>query len=80
MGWAGKHQQMRIEPMKPSFTGQRSVPSTDRKFRPTDEHLIEENKEDVDKINHGDKLAPVPGQHPTKFTEVDKDAKKSEEV
>lgn len=44
--------------MKPSFTNQRNIPMTDRKFHPTDEHLIEENKEEVVKINHGDKLEP----------------------
>ncbi len=42
--------------MKPSFTNQTQPPATDRKFHPTDEHLIEENKEEVVKINHGDKL------------------------
>jgi hypothetical protein len=58
--------------MKPSFTGQRSVPATDQKFRPTDEHLIERNKEEVDKINHGDKMEPLPGQHRGDFAEIDK--------
>ena len=42
--------------MKPSFTNQKQVPATDRKFRPTDEHLIAEDKEEVNKINHGDKM------------------------
>jgi hypothetical protein len=64
--------------MKPSFTGQRSVPATDQKFRPTDEHLIEENKEEVEKINHGDKMEPVPGQHRGDFAEIDRVDKKKE--
>lgn len=42
--------------MKPSFTNQIRPPATDTKFHPTDEHLIEENKEEVAKSNHGDKL------------------------
>jgi hypothetical protein len=62
--------------VKPSFTNQKSAPATDRKFRPTDEHVIEENKEDVDKINHGDKLEPEPEQHRDKFPDMDKRAKK----
>lgn len=44
--------------MKPSFTNQNRPPATDTKFHPTDEHLIAENKEEVAKINHGDKLEP----------------------
>ena len=36
--------------MTQSYKGQRLVPATDRKFHPTDEHLIEENKEEVDQI------------------------------
>jgi hypothetical protein len=62
--------------VKPSFTDQKSVPATDRKFRPTDEHLIEENKEEVDKINHGDKMEPAPGQHKDKFADLDKGSEK----
>jgi hypothetical protein len=62
--------------MKPSYTGQRSKPATDQKFHPTDEHLIEENKEEVDKINHGDKMEPVPGQNQNKFADIDRKAKK----
>lgn len=42
--------------MKPSFTNQSRLPATDTKFHPTDEHLIAENKEEVAKIHHGDKL------------------------
>jgi hypothetical protein len=64
--------------MKPSFTGQRSVPATDRKFRPTDEHLIEENKEEVDKINHGDKMETAPKQDRDKFAEIDRNDEKME--
>jgi len=64
--------------MKPAYTGQRSVPSTDHKFRPTDEHLIEKNKEEVDETNHGDKMTPIPGHHPDKFDEVDRGSPKKE--
>lgn len=42
--------------MKPSFANQNRPPATDAKFRPTDEHLIAEDKQDVAKMNHGDKL------------------------
>lgn len=43
--------------MKPSWDEQRRNESrTDRKFRPQDEHLLAENKEEVAKINHGDEL------------------------
>lgn len=63
--------------MKPVYTGQRLPPSTDRKFQPKDEHIIEENKEELDEANHGDKMAPLPGHHPSKFAEVDKDSKKA---
>ncbi len=42
--------------MKPSFTNQTRPPATDAKFHPTDEHLIAENKEEVVKTHHGDKL------------------------
>jgi hypothetical protein len=63
-------------PVKPSFTNQKSAPATDRKFRPTDEHVIEENKEDVDKINHGDKLEPEPEQHRDKFADMDRGGRK----
>ena len=45
--------------MKPSFTNQKTVPATDRKFRPEDEHLIAEDKSEVNKINHGDKMEAV---------------------
>lgn len=58
--------------VKPSYTGQRLVPATDRKFRPTDEHLLEKNKEELDESAHGDKMEPIPGQHHDKFSEVDK--------
>jgi hypothetical protein len=64
--------------VKPSFTDQKSVPATDRKFRPTDEHLIEENKEEVDKINHGDKMEPAPRQDRDKFAEIDRNSEKKE--
>jgi hypothetical protein len=67
------------QPMKPSFTGQQSVPATDRKFHPKDEHLIAESKEDVNKINHGAKLEPEPGQHRYKFADMDRDSKSAKE-
>lgn len=45
--------------MKPSWDEQRrNEPRTDRKFRAEDEHLAAENKEEVAKSHHGDKLAP----------------------
>jgi hypothetical protein len=64
--------------MKPSFTGQRSVPATDQKFRPTDEHVIEENKEEVDNSEHGDKIEPIPGQDRDKFAKIDRNSEKKE--
>lgn len=64
--------------VKPSYKGQRSVPSTDQKFRPTDEHLLEKNKAELDESAHDNKMAPLPGQHPSKFAEVDKDGQKGE--
>ncbi len=60
--------------MKPSYTGQRSVPATDQKFRPTDEHLIEKNKEEVDSSEHGDKIETVQKQNRDKFAEIDRNA------
>ena len=63
--------------MKPTYKGQRSVPATDQKFRPTDEHLIEKNKEELDNSEHRDKMEPIPGQDRDKFAEIDKnDGKK----
>lgn len=62
--------------MKPVYTGQRSVPSTDRKFRPQDEHLIEENKEELDEIHHNDKITPSSDHHHVSFTELDKKPRK----
>ena len=62
--------------MKPSYKGQRTKPATDQKFHPTDEHLIEENKEEVDKINHGDKMEPIPGQDHDKFVDMDRKGRK----
>ena len=64
--------------MKPAYTGQRSVPSTDHKFRPTDEHLLEKDKEELDQVKHGDKMAPIPGQHRDKFADVDRKPAKKE--
>lgn len=49
--------------MKPSFTNQIKPSVTDTKFHPTDEHLIAENKEEVAKINHGDKLEKIETEH-----------------
>jgi hypothetical protein len=60
--------------MKPSYKGQRSVPATDQKFRPTDEHLIEKNKEELDNSEHGNKMEPIPGQNRDKFAGIDRDA------
>lgn len=62
--------------MKSSHTGQQSKPATDQKFHPTDEHVIEENKEEVDNINHGDKMEPIPGQDHDKFVDMDRKEKK----
>ncbi|HEY5085970.1 MAG TPA: hypothetical protein VII66_01300 [Gemmatimonadaceae bacterium] len=64
--------------MKPTYTGQRSVPSTDKKFRPKDEHLLEKNKEEFDEAKHGDNIEPLSGHHQGKFAEIDKGVKKSE--
>lgn len=64
--------------MKPSFMGQRSKPATDQKFHPTDEHLIEENKEEVDKAHYGDKTEPLSSQHHAKFDDIDKSSKNDE--
>lgn len=50
-------------------------PSTDRKFQPTDEHLIEKNKEELDEANYSAKKAPLPGQDHGKFADIDKDDK-----
>lgn len=45
--------------MKPSWTEQRRHESrTDRKFRAEDQHLVAEDKKEVAKLNHGDKLEP----------------------
>jgi len=62
--------------MKASYTGQLSVPSTDRKFRPQDEHLIEKNKEEVDSSEHGASIEPDSKQNRDKFSEVDKNYEK----
>jgi len=43
---------------KPSFTEQKNVPNTDRKFRADDQHLVAREKEDVALSPHGDKLHP----------------------
>jgi len=61
-----------------SYKGQRLVPATDRKFRPTDEHLIEENKEEVDQIHRGDKIATVSKQDRDKFAEIDRNSEEKE--
>ena len=57
--------------MKPSFDGQRSVPSTDQKFRPTDEHLIAKNKEELEKSEHKDSITPLSGHKSDKFADID---------
>ncbi|MDQ6736350.1 MAG: hypothetical protein M3Z30_01455 [Gemmatimonadota bacterium] len=64
--------------MKPSFKGQRSVSSTDQKFRPTDEHLIAKNKEELDKSEKNDSITPLSGHKSDKFADIDKDADGSE--
>lgn len=54
--------------MKPSWDEQRrNEPRTDRKFRAEDEHLVAEDKEEVAKSHHGDKLEP---QNHQKHTDV----------
>jgi len=58
--------------MKPTYTGQRTVSNTDRKFRPQDEHLLEKNKEEVDRSEHGTKMAPEKRQNTDKFSEIDR--------
>lgn len=58
--------------MKPTYTGQRTVSNTDRKFRPQDEHLLEKNKEELDQSEHGDKTAPDTRQNKAKFSEIDR--------
>ena len=60
--------------MKPSFKGQRSVSSTDQKFRPTDEHLIAKNKEELDKSEKSDTITPLSAHKGDKFADIDKDA------
>jgi len=52
------------------------VPATDQKFRPTDEHLIEKNKEELDNSEHRDNMEPIPGQDCDKFAEIDKNDEK----
>ncbi|MES2357674.1 MAG: hypothetical protein V4529_04960 [Gemmatimonadota bacterium] len=64
--------------MTQSYKGQRLVPATDRKFHPTDEHLIEENKEEVDQIHHSAKTGPVSKQDRDKFAEIDRDSETKE--
>ncbi|MEO6865356.1 MAG: hypothetical protein ABI229_07890 [Gemmatimonadaceae bacterium] len=49
--------------MKPVYTGQRTVSGTDKKFRPTDEHLLEKNKEELDEAKHGDNIEPLSHHH-----------------
>lgn len=60
--------------MKPSYTGQRTAPATDQKFRPTDEHLIEKNKEELDSMPNADRKESASRQDRDKFEEVDRKA------
>lgn len=63
--------------MKPSYTGQRSVPATDQKFRPTDEHLLEKNKEELNEPKRGAKKEPSSPHHHDNPAEMDKDSTES---
>ena len=58
--------------MKPSFKGQRSVSSTDQKFRPTDEHLLAKNKEELDQSEKQNNITPLSGHKSDKFADIDK--------
>jgi hypothetical protein len=60
--------------VKPAYTGQRSVPATDQKFRPTDEHLLEKNKEELNEPKHGVKKEPSLAHHHDNPAEADKDS------
>ena len=66
--------------MKPSFEGQRSVPSTDQKFRPKDEHLLAKNKEELDHSEKNDSITPLSGHKSDKFADIDKDAASGEKA
>jgi hypothetical protein len=66
-----------VKPSKPSYTGQRIQPATDRKFHPTDEHLIEQNKEELDRSEFGDRTEAAQSHDRDKFAEMDKKPKKA---
>ena len=57
---------------KPSYTEQWMPPSTERKFQPTDDHVIEKNKEELGEATHKASKAPLPGQDHGKCAEIDK--------
>lgn len=63
--------------MKPTYKGQRTQSATDRKFHPTDEHVIEKNKEELDNMTYADNREPVSAQDRYKFAAIDKKAKAS---
>jgi hypothetical protein len=63
--------------VNPSYKGQRSVPATDQKFRPTDEHLLEKNKEELNEVKHGDKKESSSTHHHDNPAEGDKDTTKA---
>jgi hypothetical protein len=63
--------------MKPAYTGQRSVPATDQKFRPTDEHLLEKNKEELNEVKHNAKTETSSAHHHDNPAEMDKDSTES---
>lgn len=54
---------------KPSIAPKANVPNTDKKFRMSDEHLVEQSKQDLAKSHQGDKLAPHYGQDGTEESE-----------
>lgn len=62
--------------MKPTYKGPRAVSSTDRKFRPEDEHLLEKNKEEVEESEHDDKMTPGMRHNKNKFSEIDRTGEK----
>ena len=56
--------------MKPSFTEQRDVPVTDRKFRQNDEHLVARDKEDVVMSAHNRKKEHEKRDDRSKFDDI----------
>ncbi len=64
--------------MKPSFTNGKSQPSTDRKFQPKDEHLLAQNKDEVHKVNHGDKMEALTRHEKDNHPEEEKNTQSPE--